>query len=50
MAALKEARGAINVDNVQEAHDKLESFAQSTDSAAATMLSNSVAQLGASNP
>merc|ERR1719171_1967582 len=46
MRALKEARGAINVDNVQEAHDKLEAFAQNTDSAAATMLSNSVAQLG----
>merc|ERR1719160_662846 len=44
--ALKEARGAISVDNVQESHDKLEKFAQTADSAAAQMLSASASTFG----
>merc|ERR1719502_474173 len=41
--ALSEAKGAINIDGVQEEHGQLEAIAQSTDSAAQQMLSASQA-------
>merc|ERR1719375_1366785 len=44
--ALKEARGAISIDNVQESHDQLQEFAQKTDQAAAQMLSTSTSAFG----